>query len=255
MLLGDLVKRLEPASEQRDLRARRMQMRWPRPRRCRCHRRLSAHDAPRAPCLPSFSIGRTPCRWQGGARMKLAILETGRPPGDLAEVRRLSLDVRPDARATSSRSRPSTSRPGICPNRGGARRLSDHRLARRSLRPAAVDRSAARFHSLGRGQQDGRHLLRPPDDGRGARRPCREIGEGLGRGAAPLFDCAPRAVDGQAGDVAVPASHQDQVVVQPPNTEIVASSAFTPYAALAWTDRPAISFQFHPEFAPPSRRR
>jgi GMP synthase-like glutamine amidotransferase len=51
-------------------------------------------------------------------------------------------------------------------------------------------------------------------------------------------------------EVAVPASHQDQVIIQPPNTEVVASSAFTPFAALAWTDRPAISFQFHPEFAP-----
>ena len=48
--------------------------------------------------------------------------------------------------------------------------------------------------------------------------------------------------------VAVPASHQDQVVVQPPETRVVAASEFTPYAALAWTDRPAISFQFHPEF-------
>ena len=50
--------------------------------------------------------------------------------------------------------------------------------------------------------------------------------------------------------VAVPASHQDQVVMQPPHTEIVAASLFTPYAALAWTDQPAISFQFHPEFSP-----
>ena len=47
-----------------------------------------------------------------------------------------------------------------------------------------------------------------------------------------------------------PASHQDQVVLQPPRTEVVASSIFTPYAALAWTDQPAISFQFHPEFSP-----
>jgi len=53
-----------------------------------------------------------------------------------------------------------------------------------------------------------------------------------------------------AGSIAVPASHQDQVVVQPPNTEVVAESSFTPYAALAWMDRPAISFQFHPEFSP-----
>jgi GMP synthase-like glutamine amidotransferase len=50
--------------------------------------------------------------------------------------------------------------------------------------------------------------------------------------------------------IAIPASHQDQVVVQPPNTEVVAASDFTPFAALKWSDRPAISFQFHPEFSP-----
>jgi GMP synthase-like glutamine amidotransferase len=53
-----------------------------------------------------------------------------------------------------------------------------------------------------------------------------------------------------AGEIAAPASHQDQVVIQPPSTEVVATSFFTEYAALAWTDRPAISFQFHPEFSP-----
>jgi GMP synthase-like glutamine amidotransferase len=53
-----------------------------------------------------------------------------------------------------------------------------------------------------------------------------------------------------AREIAAPASHQDQVVVQPPNTKITVSSDFTPYAGLAWTDRPAISFQFHPEFTP-----
>ncbi|MEA3057722.1 MAG: hypothetical protein QOF34_537 [Sphingomonadales bacterium] len=56
-------------------------------------------------------------------------------------------------------------------------------------------------------------------------------------------------IDSEA-EVAVPASHQDQVVAQPPNTAVVARSAFTEFAALAWTDRPAISFQFHPEFSP-----
>ncbi len=50
--------------------------------------------------------------------------------------------------------------------------------------------------------------------------------------------------------IAVPGSHQDQVVEQPPNTRVIASSPFTPFAALAWTDRPAISVQFHPEFQP-----
>jgi GMP synthase-like glutamine amidotransferase len=52
------------------------------------------------------------------------------------------------------------------------------------------------------------------------------------------------------GEIAVPVSHRDQVVVQPPNTEVFATSGFTPLAGLAWTDRPAISFQFHPEFDP-----
>ena len=50
-------------------------------------------------------------------------------------------------------------------------------------------------------------------------------------------------------EVAIPASHQDQVVRQPPSTQVVARSEFTPFAALAWKDRPAISFQFHPEFS------
>jgi GMP synthase-like glutamine amidotransferase len=57
-------------------------------------------------------------------------------------------------------------------------------------------------------------------------------------------------MNGAVTEIAAPASHQDQVVVQPPNTRIVATSDFTPFAALAWTDRPAISFQFHPEFTP-----
>lgn len=51
-------------------------------------------------------------------------------------------------------------------------------------------------------------------------------------------------------DITVPASHQDQVVTQPPSTEVVVTSDFTPFAALSWTDRQAISFQFHPEFHP-----
>jgi GMP synthase-like glutamine amidotransferase len=51
-------------------------------------------------------------------------------------------------------------------------------------------------------------------------------------------------------DFAVPASHQDQVVVQPPDTHVVARSDFTPFAALAYQGFPAISFQGHPEFDP-----
>ena len=54
----------------------------------------------------------------------------------------------------------------------------------------------------------------------------------------------------ETGTISIPASHQDQVVARPPNTEVTVSSDFTSFAGLAWTDRPAISFQFHPEFVP-----
>jgi GMP synthase-like glutamine amidotransferase len=53
-----------------------------------------------------------------------------------------------------------------------------------------------------------------------------------------------------ADRVSIPASHQDQVTVQPSATAVTLASAFTPYAGLAWASGSAISFQFHPEFDP-----
>jgi GMP synthase-like glutamine amidotransferase len=50
--------------------------------------------------------------------------------------------------------------------------------------------------------------------------------------------------------IAIPVSHQDQIVVQPPATRILASSSFSPFAMLGYEDQPAISCQFHPEFEP-----
>jgi GMP synthase-like glutamine amidotransferase len=50
--------------------------------------------------------------------------------------------------------------------------------------------------------------------------------------------------------VAVPGSHQDQVVEIPPGARAVAGSAFTPAGILVYDDQPAISMQFHPEFDP-----
>lgn len=61
-------------------------------------------------------------------------------------------------------------------------------------------------------------------------------------GRAPWMDAAAR--------VAVPVSHQDQVVVPPPGATVLAASDFTPYGVLAYEGRPAISMQFHPEFEP-----
>jgi GMP synthase-like glutamine amidotransferase len=59
---------------------------------------------------------------------------------------------------------------------------------------------------------------------------------------APFMDAASR--------IAVPVSHQDQVVVAPPGARVLAASAFTPYGVLGYADRAALSCQCHPEFDP-----
>jgi len=53
-----------------------------------------------------------------------------------------------------------------------------------------------------------------------------------------------------APSVAIPASHQDQVVALPPGATVVGGSAFTPFGMLSYGDASAISMQFHPEFDP-----
>jgi GMP synthase-like glutamine amidotransferase len=45
-------------------------------------------------------------------------------------------------------------------------------------------------------------------------------------------------------------SHQDQVLEAPANAQTLASSPFTPFAALYYEDAPALSLQGHPEFCP-----
>lgn len=73
-------------------------------------------------------------------------------------------------------------------------------------------------------------------------------GWGVGLHAYEVSEAAPW-MDG--GDpVAVPASHQDQVVVLPAGARVLGGSAFTPYGILSYDDAKAISMQFHPEFDP-----
>ena len=50
--------------------------------------------------------------------------------------------------------------------------------------------------------------------------------------------------------IAIPASHQDQVVELPPAARVIAASSFTPFGMLDYADQPAISIQLHPEFDP-----
>lgn len=52
-----------------------------------------------------------------------------------------------------------------------------------------------------------------------------------------------------AATIAIPASHQDQVVEKPEDARVVLRSDFTPFAGLAWGED-AISMQPHPEFTP-----
>ncbi|MGV8929311.1 MAG: glutamine amidotransferase-related protein [Brevundimonas sp.] len=52
-----------------------------------------------------------------------------------------------------------------------------------------------------------------------------------------------------AATVAIPASHQDQVVETPAEARVWLRSDFTPFAGLAWGED-AISMQPHPEFTP-----
>jgi GMP synthase-like glutamine amidotransferase len=54
----------------------------------------------------------------------------------------------------------------------------------------------------------------------------------------------------EVGSIAVPVSHQDQIVKLPADAQVLGGSEFTPYGILAYPQRRAISLQCHPEFAP-----
>ncbi len=53
-----------------------------------------------------------------------------------------------------------------------------------------------------------------------------------------------------AREIAVAASHQDQVVEPPPGSRVLACSTFTPFGMLEYAGGDAISIQLHPEFDP-----
>lgn len=53
-----------------------------------------------------------------------------------------------------------------------------------------------------------------------------------------------------APSIAVPASHQDQVVQLPADARVLGGSEFTPYGIVEYPQRRAMSLQSHPEFTP-----
>lgn len=183
--------------------------------------------------------------------MKLAILETGKPPGDLADTygsypdmfRALlgdgfeieSFDVEAGALPLDPAAYDAylvTGSPaGVYDQLPWIAELSDFLRAAKSRKLVGIC-----FGHQIMAEALGGHVEKSAK------------GWGAGLHTYPIVSREPW-MDG-AHAVSAPASHQDQVVLQPPNSEVIASSVFTPYAGLAWRDRPAISFQFHPEFAP-----
>jgi GMP synthase-like glutamine amidotransferase len=77
-----------------------------------------------------------------------------------------------------------------------------------------------------------------------------ERGWGIGLQDYELWESAPWMGDSPPERIAVPVSHQDQIVVPPPGVRILAGNAFTSFGLLEYADGDAISMQFHPEFGP-----
>jgi GMP synthase-like glutamine amidotransferase len=77
-----------------------------------------------------------------------------------------------------------------------------------------------------------------------------ERGWGIGLQEYDLWDAAPWMGEAPPERIAVPVSHQDQIVVPPPGVRTLAGNAFTPFGLLEWQEGDAVSMQFHPEFEP-----
>lgn len=74
-----------------------------------------------------------------------------------------------------------------------------------------------------------------------------EKGWGLGRHTYRVSSRPDFMVDAPE-TLSIACSHQDQVVVAPPDAEVILASEFTPNAGLAYRSGRALSFQPHPEF-------
>ncbi|MGP7796093.1 type 1 glutamine amidotransferase [Sphingomonas sp. CLY1604] len=180
--------------------------------------------------------------------MHIGILETGAPPGDLAAVHgsygaMVARLLGPqhsytcyDVRAGVLPERPDTCDAYVVT--GSAAGVNDglawvERLAN-FLRAA---RGRARLIGICFGHQIIAHAF----GGTVVKAP---QGWGLG---LHRYDLA-HPVVGLPDRVSAMASHQDQVVVAPAGATVLAESAFTPCAALAYADGAALTLQFHPEF-------
>jgi GMP synthase-like glutamine amidotransferase len=73
-------------------------------------------------------------------------------------------------------------------------------------------------------------------------------GWGIGLQSYDVAELAPWM--DEVSSFAIPVSHQDQIVEQPPASRVLAANAFSPFGLLAYDDGQSISFQGHPEWEP-----
>lgn len=180
--------------------------------------------------------------------MQIGILETGAPPGDLAArhgdypamVARLlgpaHRYTRYDVRAGALPDRPQACDAYVVT--GSAAGVNDGFAWTEEL---AAFLRAARGHVRLIGICFGHQMIAHAFGGRVVKA---LDGWGLGLHRYDLR----HPVEGLGEAVTAMASHQDQVVVPPAKARVVAASAFTPCAALAYADGEALTLQFHPEF-------
>ena len=75
-----------------------------------------------------------------------------------------------------------------------------------------------------------------------------ERGWGIGLQSHDVAERAPWMDD--VPSFAIPVSHQDQIVEQPPASRVLASNVHSPFGLVAYDDGSSISFQGHPEWEP-----
>jgi len=184
--------------------------------------------------------------------MRIGILETGAPPGDLAEHYGRYDAMFRDLLGSGFETTTFKVNKGFLP---GADDTSDAYLATGS--PAGVYddlpwiEPLAQFLRGVRGQKKlvgicfGHQMLAQAFGGKVVKST-----KGWGVGLHRYQVSHPEPWMGQApAEIALPASHQDQVVALPPGARVIVRSDFTPFAGLDYGGE-AISFQGHPEFAP-----
>jgi GMP synthase-like glutamine amidotransferase len=187
--------------------------------------------------------------------MKVTILETGRPPGALAQIYPSYPEM---FGALLNRVGESVSWSSIAVVDGAL--LPDPRDAGAVLitgSPAGVYDPLAWIESL-RAFIRSAHAARTPmvgvcfghqiiADALGGVVRKSEKGWGVGRHTYEIVGAAPWMADAPAS-LSLAASHQDQVITPPAGARTLARSAHTEHALLAWEDAPILTLQGHPEF-------